>query len=83
MHLNLATRDLDASVAFREGAHYGVEVEKPGDVDAAIARLRAAGYPIDVEREETCCCAVQHKVWAADPDGRTRPGGRGRSGCCC
>ena len=85
MHLNLATRDLDASVAFyrtllqaepakhyadyalfltdepglelaldhdsqanvREGAHYGVVVEKPEDVDAAIGRLRAAGYPIE------------------------------------
>ena len=108
MHLNFATRDLDASVAFyrtllvaepakhyadyalfvtdepglelaldhnaetdvREGAHYGVVVEKPEDVDAAIARLRAAGYPIDVEREETCCYAVRNKVWATDPDGR-------------
>ncbi|MGD0474655.1 MAG: ArsI/CadI family heavy metal resistance metalloenzyme [Candidatus Velthaea sp.] len=108
MHLNLATRDLDASVAFyrtlllaepakhyadyalfvtdepglelaldqsaetdvREGAHYGVVVEKPEDVDAAIVRLRAAGYPIDVERGETCCYAVQSKVWATDPDGR-------------
>jgi catechol 2,3-dioxygenase-like lactoylglutathione lyase family enzyme len=108
MHLNLATRDLDASVAFyrtllqaepakqyadyalfqtdepglelaldqnsetsvREGAHYGVVVEKPEDVDAAIARLRAAGYPIDVETAETCCYAVQNKVWATDPDGR-------------
>jgi catechol 2,3-dioxygenase-like lactoylglutathione lyase family enzyme len=108
MHLNLATRDLDASVAFyrtlllaepakryadyalflteepglelaldhnsttdvREGAHYGVVVEKPEDVDAAVARLRAAGYPIDIEREETCCYAVQNKVWATDPDGR-------------
>jgi catechol 2,3-dioxygenase-like lactoylglutathione lyase family enzyme len=108
MHLNLATRDLDASVAFyrtlflaeptkhyadyalfltdepglelaldqnsethvHEGAHYGVVVEKPEDVDAAIARLRAAGYPIDVETAETCCYAVQNKVWATDPDGR-------------
>jgi len=108
MHLNLSTRDLDASVAFyrtllraepakhyadyalfvtddpglelaldhnsetdvREGAHYGVVVEKSEDVDAAIARLRTAGYPIDVEREETCCYAVQNKVWATDPDGR-------------
>jgi catechol 2,3-dioxygenase-like lactoylglutathione lyase family enzyme len=108
MHLNLATRDLDASVAFyrtllvaeptkhyanyalfvteepglelaldhnsetevHEGAHYGVVVEKPQDVDAAIARLRAAGYLIDVESEETCCYAVQNKVWATDPDGR-------------
>jgi catechol 2,3-dioxygenase-like lactoylglutathione lyase family enzyme len=108
MHLNLATRDLDASVAFyrtllvaeptkhyadyalfltdqpdlelaldrdpetnvREGAHYGIVVEDSGDVDAAIARLKAAGYPVDVENEETCCYAVQNKVWATDPDGR-------------
>lgn len=108
MHLNFATRDLDASVAFyrtlllaqpakhysdyalflteepglelaldldpaaevREGAHYGVVVEKPEDVEAAIARLEAAGYPVDIEIDETCCYAVQNKVWANDPDGR-------------
>jgi catechol 2,3-dioxygenase-like lactoylglutathione lyase family enzyme len=108
MHLNLATRDLDASVAFyrtlllaepakhyadyalflteqpglelaldrdpetmvREGAHYGIVVENTADVDAAIARLKAAGYPVDVEKAETCCYAVQNKVWATDPDGR-------------
>jgi catechol 2,3-dioxygenase-like lactoylglutathione lyase family enzyme len=108
MHLNLATRDLAASVSFYrtllsaepakhyddyalfltedpglelaldadpdakagEGAHYGVVVEKPEDVDAAIARLRAAGHAIDVETNKTCCYAVQHKVWAIDPDGR-------------
>lgn len=108
MHLNLATRDLDASVAFYrtllfaeptkhyvdyalflteepglelaldldpgvsvgEGAHYGVVVESPDGVDAVIARLRGAGYPIDIETDETCCYAVQNKVWATDPDGR-------------
>jgi catechol 2,3-dioxygenase-like lactoylglutathione lyase family enzyme len=108
MHLNLATRELDASVAFyrtllqsepvkhygdyalfltenpglelaldldpdanvREGAHYGIVVEAPEEVDAAIARLQLAGYPIDIEQEETCCYAVQNKVWATDPDGR-------------
>ncbi len=108
MHLNLATRDLDASVAFyrtlllaeptkyysdyalflteqpglelaidldpqtnvREGAHYGVVVEKSEEVDAAIARLQGAGYAVDVEMDETCCYAVQNKVWATDPDGR-------------
>jgi catechol 2,3-dioxygenase-like lactoylglutathione lyase family enzyme len=108
MHLNLATRDLDASVAFyrtlllsepakhyadyalflterpglelaldhdpaievREGAHYGIAVENTAEVDAAIARLQAAGYPVEVETEETCCYAVQNKVWATDPDGR-------------
>jgi catechol 2,3-dioxygenase-like lactoylglutathione lyase family enzyme len=108
MHLNLATRDLEASVAFyrtlllaapakqyvdyalfiterpglelaldldpatnvREGAHYGIVVETTDDVDAAIARLQQAGYPVDIETDETCCYAVQNKVWATDPDGR-------------
>ncbi len=108
MHLNLATRDLEASVAFyrtlllsepakhyadyalflteqpglelaldldpetnvREGAHYGVVVESPEAVDTAITRLRAGGYAVDVETDETCCYAVQNKVWATDPDGR-------------
>ncbi len=108
MHLNLATRDLDASVAFyrtlllsapakhysdyalflteqpglelaldldtatnvREGAHYGVVVEKPEDVDVAVVRFQQAGYPVDIEIDETCCYAVQNKVWATDPDGR-------------
>jgi catechol 2,3-dioxygenase-like lactoylglutathione lyase family enzyme len=108
MHLNLATRDLDASVAFyrtllvadpakhyadyalfvterpglelaldlepkaisRNDAHYGVAVDTPEEVEHAIERLRGAGYPIDVEVDETCCYAVQNKVWATDPDGR-------------
>jgi catechol 2,3-dioxygenase-like lactoylglutathione lyase family enzyme len=108
MHLNLATRDLDASVAFyrtlllaepakhyadyalfvterpglelaldldattnvREGAHYGVVVETKDEVVAAISRFQAAGYPVDIEMDETCCYAVQNKVWATDPDGR-------------
>jgi catechol 2,3-dioxygenase-like lactoylglutathione lyase family enzyme len=108
VHLNLATRDVDASVAFyrtlllaepakhfsdyalfiteqpglelaldldattnvREGAHYGVVVETADDVVAAIERLQAAGYAVDIEMDETCCYAVQNKVWATDPDGR-------------
>ena len=108
MHLNLGTRDLDASVAFYStlldakpfkrfadyalfvtdepglelaldrdpGAqagraqHYGLVVESTDAVDAQIARLGAAGHAVDVEREETCCYAVQTKVWARDPDGR-------------
>jgi catechol 2,3-dioxygenase-like lactoylglutathione lyase family enzyme len=108
MHLNLATRDIDASVAFyrtllvaepakhfrdyalflteepglelaldldetatvAESAHYGLVVEKTEDVDAAIARFTQAGYHVDIETDETCCYAVQNKVWATDPDGR-------------
>ena len=108
VHLNLATRDLGASVAFYRtllasdpvkhypdyalfvtaqpglelaldldattnvgaGAHYGVVVERPEEVDAATARFQQAGYSVDVEAGETCCYAVQNKIWATDPDGR-------------
>jgi catechol 2,3-dioxygenase-like lactoylglutathione lyase family enzyme len=108
MHLNLATRDLDRSVAFYStllaaapvkqlpdyalfvtdqpglelaldldggavaghGQHFGIVVESAHAVDAQIARLTAAGYATDVERDETCCYAVQTKVWASDPEGR-------------
>jgi len=108
MHLNLATRDLNASVAFyrtlllagpakhyddyalflteapglelaldldpqievREGAPYGVVVESAAEVDAVTERLEAAGYAVDIEKEESCCYAIQNKVWATDPDGR-------------
>jgi catechol 2,3-dioxygenase-like lactoylglutathione lyase family enzyme len=108
MHLNLATRDLDRSVAFYStllgaapakklsdyalfvteqpglelaldldaraqaghGQHFGIVVDSADDVDAQITRLQAAGQAVDVEREETCCYAIQTKVWASDPEGR-------------
>jgi catechol 2,3-dioxygenase-like lactoylglutathione lyase family enzyme len=62
--------DINRNARIGESAHYGVVVESTQHVDDAIARLRGANYPIDVEREETCCYAVQTKVWASDPDGR-------------
>lgn len=62
--------DADPMADVRERAHYGIVVEKPEDVEAAIARLRAAGHAVDIEMDETCCYAVQNKVWATDPDGR-------------
>jgi catechol 2,3-dioxygenase-like lactoylglutathione lyase family enzyme len=108
MHLNLATRDLDASIAFYatlldmrpmkqlgdyalfvsqepglelaldldsavqpgSGEHFGIVVDSAEAVDKQAERLRSAGYTVDIEREETCCYAVQTKVWASDPDGR-------------
>jgi hypothetical protein len=33
-------------------------------------RLKRAGLPVDIQREETCCYALQTKVWTTDPDGR-------------
>jgi catechol 2,3-dioxygenase-like lactoylglutathione lyase family enzyme len=108
MHLNLATRDLDRSVAFystllgaepakklpdyalfvteqpglelaldldaaaqaARGEHFGIVTDSADQVGAQIARLQAAGHAVDVEHEETCCYAVQTKVWATDPEGR-------------
>jgi catechol 2,3-dioxygenase-like lactoylglutathione lyase family enzyme len=62
--------DLDEKANVSECAHFGIVVDSTQAVDAAIARLEAAQLPIDVEREETCCYALQTKVWSADPDGR-------------
>ena len=62
--------DLDPQARIVEGAHYGIVVETAKAVDAAVARLRNAGYSVDIEHEQTCCYAVQNKVWATDPDGR-------------
>ncbi len=108
MHLNLATRDLDRSVAFYstlldtqpvkkladyalfvseqpglelaldldaaaqagDGQHFGIVVDSTDAVEAQIVRLQAAGHPVDVQRDDTCCYAVQTKVWASDPEGR-------------
>jgi catechol 2,3-dioxygenase-like lactoylglutathione lyase family enzyme len=108
MHLNLATRSLDRSVAFYSallaakpvkqlsdyalfitenpglelaldldaeaqaghGQHFGIVVDSTEAVEAQIERLQAAGHEVEIEREETCCYAVQTKVWASDPEGR-------------
>ncbi len=108
MHLNLATRDLDASIAFYStlldmhpikqlddyalfvsqepglelaldldravtpeiGDHFGIVVDSAEAVYKQAERLGNAGYSVDIEREETCCYAVQTKVWASDPEGR-------------
>ena len=52
------------------GEHYGIAVESRELVSHAIDRLKAAGLPVDIESGETCCYAVQDKIWATDPDGR-------------
>lgn len=62
--------DLAPETAQKHDAHFGIVVDNEADVDAQIARLTEAGFSLDIEREETCCYAVQTKVWATDPDGR-------------
>ena len=56
----------------RDGAtlnHLGVEVASTAEVADATARLDAEGLATDVRSQETCCYAVQDKVWVSDPDG--------------
>lgn len=48
--------------------HVGVEVE---DTDIVAEKIQSAidnGLPIDVQENETCCFAVQDKVWVKGPN---------------
>jgi hypothetical protein len=61
---------LDPQVTTPRGVHFGIVADTPDRVEIAIERLKGAGIPVDIETGETCCYAVQNKVWATDPDGR-------------
>ena len=50
-------------------AHFGIQVKSTGAVSQANERLIDAGIATETEERVTCCYAVQHKVWAADPEG--------------
>lgn len=76
-----------------DGAHFGIVVGDADGVQAAANRLQSAGLPSDVHAEETCCYAVQTKVWTNDPDGRrwevytvheeVNPGATAPGSSCC
>jgi catechol 2,3-dioxygenase-like lactoylglutathione lyase family enzyme len=61
---------LDPQAKAPPGVHFGIVADTPNLVEVAIERLKSAGVPVDIETGETCCYAVQNKVWATDPDGR-------------
>jgi catechol 2,3-dioxygenase-like lactoylglutathione lyase family enzyme len=48
--------------------HLGVEVFSSEEVVAATEYLQAQGMTTDVEEQNTCCFAVQDKVWVDGPD---------------
>ena len=48
--------------------HVGVEVETTDDVSAAIARAQSHDMGTDIQINESCCYAVQDKVWVQGPD---------------
>jgi len=47
--------------------HLGVEVETADQVTAATARLADEGLDTAVQNDNTCCYAVQDKVWVHGP----------------
>lgn len=49
--------------------HLGVEVSDAEDLGRNLQRLSEAGIVEEVQRQETCCHAVQDKVWSRAPDG--------------
>ncbi|NOX50178.1 MAG: glyoxalase/bleomycin resistance/extradiol dioxygenase family protein [Gammaproteobacteria bacterium] len=49
--------------------HLGVENFDQSDVDQAITRFKAEGIADEEEVAETCCFAVQNKIWSTDPSG--------------
>lgn len=49
--------------------HLGVEILEPADVERTLLRLSEAGLVDRVERDETCCHAVQDKIWSREPQG--------------
>ena len=74
-YANFAIADPPLKLVLIEGGegaslnHLGVEVMSTAEVAEATARLDAEGLATDVRSEETCCYAVQDKVWVSDPDG--------------
>jgi predicted enzyme related to lactoylglutathione lyase len=48
--------------------HVGVEVETTDEVSAAIARAQSNDMGTDIQINESCCYAVQDKVWVQGPD---------------
>ncbi len=49
--------------------HLGVENFDQTGVDDAIERFKVAGIADEEEVAETCCFAVQNKIWSTDPSG--------------
>ena len=75
-YANFAVEDPPLKLVLIEGSgnggtlnHLGVEVATTDEVTTAAERLAAEGLATDVRSEETCCYAVQDKVWVSDPDG--------------
>ncbi|NER38641.1 MAG: hypothetical protein F6J93_32595 [Oscillatoria sp. SIO1A7] len=50
-------------------SHLGIQVETQEEVHQAIARFKRIGLNLREQLNNTCCYALQDKVWVTDPDG--------------
>jgi len=50
-------------------SHLGIQVETSEEVQRAIARFKSLGLDVREQLNNTCCYALQDKVWVRDPDG--------------
>ena len=59
----------DGTSEYQHLNHLGVELESPQLVEQAIDQFSDLGLVEKIEKSETCCYAVQDKVWMTSPDG--------------
>jgi predicted lactoylglutathione lyase len=67
--LNLSLMPGSGAGDFR--GHFGIQVKSSDEVNAMIERLRKAGVVVSAESQQSCCYAVQDKLWISDPDGNS------------
>ncbi len=51
--------------------HFGIQVKSSDEVNIVTERVRDAGIAVSTENQQSCCYAVQDKLWISDPDGNS------------
>jgi len=68
-YANFAIAEPDGASEYQHLNHLGVELESAQLVEQAIDQFSNLGLVEKIEKNETCCFAVQDKVWMTSPDG--------------
>tara|TARA_R110002096_G_scaffold164099_6_gene331794 strand:+ start:5349 stop:5840 length:492 start_codon:yes stop_codon:yes gene_type:complete len=70
VNLSLSQQDRDDRAKQPAGSnHFGIEVQSTAELEAAEQRLAAAGLSPRRQEGQTCCYAVQDKIWVTAPNG--------------
>lgn len=69
LKLVLIETKAEAGSDYQHLNHLGVELENSNLVEQAIDQFSELGLVEKIEKNETCCYAVQDKVWMTSPDG--------------